>query len=216
MGRLEKIIRLYPVIDASFVKADAMEKTTLDIIRGGARVVQLRAKSVPSGEFLGYARTLRTLTSRRNVLFIVNDRADIALLSGADGVHLGQEDIPVDAVRRLLGKRRIIGLSTHTMKEARKAEEFFKEGSIDYISFGPVFPTDTKTDARRVVGLERLKDVKMSVTVPVVAIGGITGKNILKVVRTGADGAAVISGVLRAGDVEKKVKDLIGRLCHGQ
>ena len=203
------IIRgFYPIIDTAYVRPAELEETALKIISGGARIIQLRAKGVGSGELLRAARVLRSLTRDNNVTFIVNDRVDAAILSRADGVHLGQKDIPVEDARALLGGRAMIGLSTHSLEEALEAQLT----SADYISFGPVFKTGTKTDAEPPKGLDALKEVKQRSRKPVVAIGGITEGLLHDVLKTGVDSVAMISEVLKAKDITSKVSSIVKRI----
>src|SRR3972149_11760655 len=140
---------IYPIIDSSLTLAADIEKTATDIMNGGARIIQFRAKGLSSREFLKSAFIVRRITKDRDVIFIVNDRVDIALIADAGGVHLGQDDMPVKEARRLLGKDSIIGYSTHNLREALEAVQL----PIDYISFGPIFPTRTKKDAQMPKGL---------------------------------------------------------------
>ncbi|MBI5599645.1 MAG: thiamine phosphate synthase [Deltaproteobacteria bacterium] len=212
-----KIPALYPIIDASLVKRStpgALEMAARDVLAGlagqPAGIIQLRAKETGSAEFLGLARILRRIC--RNATFIVNDRVDVALLAGADGVHLGQEDIPAQAARRLLGRGKIIGLSTHNIEEAREAEKLARKGLVDYISFGPVFRTGTKKDARPPVGIAGLKKARKIVTFPLVAIGGINRDNMPWAIGAGADSVAIISAILGAKDIRSETKTLVERL----
>src|SRR5262249_23947879 len=139
-----------------------------EALDGGVDILQLREKALPAREALSLARTLREITARRGVLFIINDRPDLALLSHADGVHVGQDDLPVAAARSLVGDSMLVGVSTHSVDQARAAE---REGA-DYIGVGPVFPTSTK-DAGPTLGSEGLREVLDAVSLPVFAIGGI-------------------------------------------
>lgn len=199
---------LYAVIDTSFVPPGALTGTALKIIEGGCSVFQLRAKGAASGEFLKAAAALSLLASRHNALFVVNDRVDIALVSRAGGVHLGQDDIDIKDARRLLGEAAVIGVSTHGVDEARKAQD----DGADYISFGPVFETRTKKDALAPRGLNALEEVRKSAKVPVVAIGGITEENMGDVISAGADAVAMVSAILGSGDITAKVSSIIKRL----
>lgn len=208
----KKIRGLYAIIDASYVPLEAVERTARDILDGGARMVQLRAKSMGSKYFLTAARAVRDETAKTNAIFIVNDRVDVALLANADGVHLGQEDLPVKEARRLLGAEKLIGLSTHTLEEALAARESYRSGYVDYVSFGPVFPTRTKPDARIPVGLEALAEVRSVIEMPIAAIGGITEGNVESVLKQGADSVAMISEILTSTDVRKKVASLIAKI----
>ena len=196
---------LYPIIDSSLTPAADIEKTATDIINGGARIIQLRAKGLSSREFLKSAFTVRRITKDRDVIFIVNDRVDIALIADAGGVHLGQDDMPVKEARRLLGKDSIIGYSTHNLREALEAVQL----PIDYISFGPIFPTRTKKDAQMPKGLKGLAEVRKTVKIPIVAIGGITKANMIHVLKQGANSVAMISEILAAPDILKKVTKLM-------
>lgn len=170
------------------------------MLAGGARILQLRMKEGPdgwdAGAVLAAARALRRLTRDAGALFVVNDRVDVALLVDADGVHVGQEDLPYQEVRRLVGARRIVGVSTHTVEEARAAEA----AGADYIGFGPMFPTATKRDTRPTRTLDLLREVRAGVGLPIVAIGGITAERIAAVREAGADSVAVISAIVAAPD----------------
>jgi len=190
---------LYAIIDSTYVGLDAAGPCAELLAAGGARLVQLRAKGTESAAMLRASQDIRMALGGK-ALFIVNDRVDIALLSGAEGVHLGQEDIPLKEARRLLPSS-IIGVSTHSLEEAKRAEE---EGA-DYVSFGPIFPTVTKKDADAPKGIKRLCEIASKVDVPVVAIGGITIDNALQVMEAGASSVAVISDILLAADIRDKV-----------
>lgn len=196
---------LYLIIDSFLTPAADIEKTATDIMDGGAKILQLRAKKLSSKEFLETARIIRKITKDRGAVFIVNDRVDIALLTDADGVHLGQNDLPVREARRLLGNDKIIGYSTHNMREARVAKKL----PVDYISFGPIFPTKTKEDAQTPKGIKGLSEIRKAVNIPIVAIGGITETNLIYVLKEGADSAAMISEILTEKDISKKVNRLI-------
>jgi thiamine-phosphate pyrophosphorylase len=155
------------------------------------------------------AKAIKEITAKANALFLVNDRIDIALMAEADGVHIGDADLPPEEARKLLGAGKVIGYSTHTHEEAEGAAKLGAQGLIDYISCGPIFPTKTKKDAHFVVGLEGLSKTRKKTTLPIVAIGGITEANISEVIRAGADSVAVISELLLASDVAAKTKTLI-------
>lgn len=196
---------IYPIIDSSLVTPDNIEKTAEAIIDGGAKILQLRAKSLSSREFLETARIIRKITKDKGTVFIVNDRVDIALLADADGVHLGQNDLPVKEARRLLGNNKIIGYSTHNLREALEAVRL----PVDYISFGPIFPTKTKEDAQMPKGLKGLSEVRKAVEIPIVAIGGITETNMAHVLKEGVESVAMISEILTSLDISKKLNRLI-------
>ena len=176
-------------------------------IAGGAGAIQLRDKELPARELFEIGRQIRDLCRQAGVLFFVNDRPDLALALHADGVHIGQDDLPVAEARRLLdysGRRLILGASAPTPEEARAAE---KQGA-DYVSVGPVFATATKADAGPAVGLETIGHVKSACYLPVVAIGGISAENARSVIEAGADAVAVISAVTRADDMERATREL--------
>ena len=151
------------------------------------------------------AAVLCPLVQKGGGTFIVNDRVDVAKAIGADGVHLGQEDLPLADARAILGPGRLIGISTHNLTQAAEAEA----GGADYIGFGPVFPTETKENPDPVVGVEGLREVRALVRIPVVAIGGITAKNAGGVRAAGADGVAVVSAVLAASDPKAAIAELL-------
>lgn len=201
----DKIRGLYAIIDTSFIALSEAERTAVAMLEGGAKIIQLRAKDAPTGPMLEAARKIRALTVSYGALFMVNDRVDVALLSRADGVHLGNDDIPAEDARKLLGKNSIIGISTHTRDEALAAQ---KRGA-DYISFGPVFATKTKKDALSPRGLEALKQAVEAVSIPVVAIGGINEKDLADVLACGVDAVAIISDILTSKDIGAKVTRII-------
>jgi thiamine-phosphate pyrophosphorylase len=169
-------------------------------VAAGIKTVQLREKQMTKKALYTEALFVRKVTLQHHATFIINDYADIALAVNADGVHLGQEDMPVDRARKILGKRKIIGVSTHSLKQALEAEK----AGADYIGFGPLFATSTK-DAGTPRGLRRLKEVRRQIGIPIVAIGGINRKNIASVLAAGADAAAVMSAVLK-GNISENVK----------
>ena len=171
---------------------------------GGADVVQLRMKDTDGGEMLAMAKGIAELAQQYCKFFIVNDRIDIAILAGADGVHLGQSDIPVEEARRLTGDEFIIGISVSTVEEAVKAVE---EGA-DYLGVGAIFNTSTKPDADQGIGLDTLMEIREAVDVPVVAIGGINKGNINDVVKAGADGVAVVSAIMAKPDIKAAAHEL--------
>ncbi len=187
-------VRLYVLLTSRLCRRDALE-TAAAAIEGGAECLQLREKHLPDRERLDLARRLREVTARGDALLIVNDRPDVAAAAGADGVHLGQDDLPVAAARRVLPSRCIVGKSTHTPAQARSAD---REGA-DYIAVGPMFPTTTK-DAGPIAGPEALRRVVQEISRPVVAVGGITAENVGSVVEAGARCVAVCSAVIAADD----------------
>jgi thiamine-phosphate pyrophosphorylase len=172
---------------------------------GGAAVVQLRAKRATDREILAWAEALRELTRRAGALFFVNDRFDLALAAGADGVHLGQEDLPPARIPVRLREALLVGRSTHTLAEARAA----RAEPVDYVAFGPVFGTTSKESPHGPRGLELLRESARAVApLPLVAIGGIHAGNAARAIAAGAAGVAVISAVAGAGDAEAAAREL--------
>lgn len=178
------------------------EEAVLTILKSGIRWIQYRGKGKTKKEMFNKASRLREITKNFNACFIINDYADIALAVDADGVHLGQKDLPLKEARNILGNK-IIGISTHNLNEAIDAE---KDGA-DYIGFGSIFPTTTKDDAV-VQGLDALRNVKGSVNIPVIAIGGINTDNVRYVFDAGCDGVAVSSGLL-AGNIKENAEKFL-------
>jgi thiamine-phosphate pyrophosphorylase len=185
--------------DLSFL--DLAEK----LCAGGTRLLQLRVKDLPSRELLTLAQQVREVCRRRGCLLIINDRADIALAVDADGVHVGQEDLPLAAARKVLGPHKIVGVSTHDSAQAREAER----GGADYIGFGPLFGTTTKATGYSARGLEQLREIRAVVRLPIVAIGGITAERAPSALAAGADAVAMISDLVLAGDVAKRVRETL-------
>jgi thiamine-phosphate pyrophosphorylase len=208
----KRIRGLYAIIDTSYVPFQKAGRQAREILSAGVGIVQLRAKGAGSGELLEAARLIRMAAREAGALFIVNDRVDVAILTDADGVHLGQDDIPVEAARGLLGKEKIIGFSTHNMEEVNAADELARSGFVDYISFGPLFPTTTKPDARAPVGLTGLREARKRTTLPITAIGGITPENVEEVLAEGPAAVAMISSILKAKDVQKRTSELVEKI----
>jgi thiamine-phosphate pyrophosphorylase len=174
------------------------------LLDSGARILQLRLKDYPSRDLLTIATAIAVLCHERGALFIVNDRADIAKLAGADGVHVGQDDLPLAAARMIVGDSMIVGVSTHSVEQARAAEA----GGADYIGFGAIYSGGLKNVANA-QGLERLRAVRAAVKLPIVAIGGITEATVPAVLEAGADAVAVITDIVRAPDLTAKVRALL-------
>jgi thiamine-phosphate pyrophosphorylase len=174
-----------------------------EAVSGGCTMVQVREKAASARAFYRLAVEMRKLAKRLHVPLIVNDRLDIALAVGADGVHLGQQDMPVEAARRLFGGG-VVGISAGTAAQAVLAEE----GGADYIGAGAVFPTSSKDDAGTAIGLERLREICAAVKIPVIAIGGIHAENAPAVMRCGASGVAVISAILSKPDAREAAREL--------
>lgn len=197
---------LYAILDPAQAKDRSLFYVLTDLLAGGARIIQLRAKDLTSSEFYRLAIEARDLTRRAGCLFIVNDRVDIAMVSHADGVHLGQDDLPLAVARRLMGREKIIGISTHDLAQGEEAE---REGA-DYIGFGPIFGTATKHTGYSARGIETLRQMCKTVNVPIVAIGGVTESNVQQVWDAGANAAAIITDIMGAEDVMEKVKRILG------
>lgn len=182
-------------------------ETARQAIAGGANIIQFREKQKGARECLEIAVTIRDLCREQGVIFIVNDRLDIALLAEADGVHLGQEDLPAPLAKNILQEkapRMLLGISTHSLEQAQKAE---KEGA-DYIGLGPIFPTASKETGYSPLGTKIIIQVKKAVDLPLLAISGINAQNAPLCIQAGADGVAVISAVSRAQDLRAAAKEL--------
>ena len=196
-------LSLYLVTD----KSDDVDKflnTIEEAIKGGVTVVQIREKTAETLDFYNLALKVKEITTKYNVPLIINDRVDVALAIDADGVHVGQSDMPCDVTRRLIGEDKILGVSAATVEEARKAE---KDGA-DYIGTGAVFPTATKDDAPSVTKQD-LKDVVDSINIPVVAIGGINLENASQLKDTGIAGLSVVSAIMSSDNPKKSSEELL-------
>ena len=197
--------RLHVITDAEASRGRTHLQVAEAAIAGGADVLQLRDKEAPTGRLYREALQLRRLTRDAKVPFIVNDRLDIALAVDADGLHVGQSDLPASVARKLLGPGRILGVSAETVEEAVRAE---KDGA-DYLGVGPVFEArGTKPDAGEPVGVDRIARIRRHCRLPIVAIGGINADNARQVREAGADGAAVISAIVSADDISLAVRRL--------
>ena len=195
---------LYIITDETIGRGRTHVEIAERAIAGGVDAIQLRDKFRSSGEMVRVGKTLREITHRSSTLFIVNDRLDVALACGADGVHLGQGDLRTDVARQIAPPGFIIGVSVSTPDEALQAEQ---EGA-DYVALSPTFSTGSKADAGPGHGLDILREIRKNVTLPVIAIGGITRENIREVFAAGADGVAVISAVVGAADITVAARDL--------
>lgn len=195
---------LYLVTDSGLSRGRSHEEIVTCAIRGGVSVVQLREKDCCTRDMIEMGRRILTVCRAHKVPLIINDRLDVALAVDADGIHVGQEDMPVPIARKLLGPKKILGVTAHTVEETLKAIE---EGA-DYIGAGPIFVTATKADAGQPIGLEGLKKIAAACSVPIVAISGINVANAEAVIRAGAAGVAVVSAIVSAEDVEEAAKKL--------
>ena len=184
--------KIYPITDVSITNLSHLEQTKR-LVAGGAKIIQLREKTASSAEFYEAAQEVMLFARKRNVKIIINDRVDIALAVGADGVHLGQNDLPPDQARKILGEKAIIGFSTHNIEQALEAVKL----PINYLAIGPIFATNTKENPDAIVGIEGLSKVREAVgDFPLVAIGGINFENARNILANGADSIAVISAIL--------------------
>lgn len=194
-----KDFHLYVITGEQFHPGRSYLEVIEEAIQGGADIIQLREKNKTKKELLHMARALRELTRRYDVPLIINDHLDLALAVDADGVHLGQDDLPLVEARKILGPDKIIGISTHALEEALQAE---KDGA-DYIGVGPVFPTKSKVDVVDPVGLSYVEEVAEHISIPFVAIGGIKLHNLDSVLASGARRIAVISAIVGAERVRE-------------
>jgi len=199
---------LYVILDPSICPSRPLRDALTQSADAGARIFQYRNKAASMKEACAEALPIRKIAADLGLLFIVNDRCDLALAMDADGVHLGQEDLPYVDARKVMGPNRIIGLSTHNTEQVREAERL----KPNYIAFGPIFTPGSKQDHDPVVGIEGLRVVRSLTSLPIFAIGGIRVEQVSEVMRAGANGVAVISAVLNAPDVKQAVQDLISQL----
>jgi len=205
--KTERIAGVYLILDTESLKGrDGLEVTRI-ATRAGAHVVQLRDKTLPRGELLTLAENVRKVCAESGALFIVNDYLDVALASGADGLHVGQGDLPVAAARGLLPADKIVGCSAAVVEEAVRA----REDGADYVAVGSIYESPSKSGTR-LAGLETLREVRHRVSLPLVAIGGINEENAAEVMEAGADAVAVISAVLGAGDIEDACRRLTAKI----
>jgi thiamine-phosphate pyrophosphorylase len=197
--------RLYAIIDPAQSGGRSPFEVAAALLAAGVRLIQLRDKQASSRDLYATAQQLAAYIWEQGGTFIVNDRADVALAVGADGVHLGQDDLPVESARAILGPGKMIGYSTHVLEQVREADRT----SANYIAFGPVFPTTSKMNPDAVVGLEGLRAARKATRKPLVAIGGITLENARAVIEAGADSVAIIRGLLEARDVRAQAEDFL-------
>lgn len=194
---------LYAVTDRAWTGRQTLYEQVEAALRGGVTCVQLREKELDEDAFLREAKELCALCRRYGVPFIVNDNVDIAIACGADGIHVGQEDMAAGEVRKRVGEDMILGVSVHTVEEARRAVE----NGADYLGLGAVFPTSTKTDVDQMSN-ETLRAICGAVEVPITAIGGLNRSNILQLSGSGVDGVALVSAIFSAEDIEGACREL--------
>lgn len=196
-------LSLYLVTDNS-ENEEKFLKTIEEAIKGGVSVVQIREKTADTLEFYNLALKVKEITTKYDIPLIINDRVDVALAIDADGVHVGQSDMPCDVTRKLIGENKILGVSAATISEAKKAES----DGADYIGTGAVFPTATKDDAPKITKKD-LSDITKSINIPVVAIGGITLENASELKDTGIAGLSVVSAIMSADNPKKASEELL-------
>ncbi len=193
---------IYPITDKKLAQKSSHLSIVKELVRGGARFIQVRDKSTPARELLRDLRQCAEFAAARGVTLIVNDRCDLILSSGTMGVHLGQDDLPPEAARSILGNEKVIGFSTHSLKQVEKSLDL----PIQYIGFGPIYATSTKENALPAVGLRRLAQACRLSPVPVVAIGGIGLDQVREVLETGAASVAVISALMESKDLARQMQ----------
>ncbi|HUX08477.1 MAG TPA: thiamine phosphate synthase [Acidobacteriota bacterium] len=199
---------IYPLTDRILAGSLPIGEIIEGLCSGGARLIQLREKDVTTREFLEIALEAVQAARKRGARLLINDRVDIACLADADGVHLGDEDLPAADARRLLGPKAIIGISCHSLDDVEAAAG----EPVDYIAVGPVFPTETKVLRFPVVGTELVRKARRLTGLPLVAIGGIRRENAVEVIAAGADGLAVISELMVAGEIERRTRELVAAI----
>lgn len=200
--------RLYVITGEEFHPGRPLLEVMKEALEGGADFIQLRDKKSTKKQILEKAKALRELTKQYNVPFIVNDHIDIAIAVNADGVHLGQDDLPLREARNIIGDKKIIGISTHSLEQARAAER----GGADYIGVGPIFPTQTKEDVVELVTLSYLREVVENISIPFVPIGGIKLHNVDEVLDAGAKNVCVVSEVVGSEDVKGTCEAFIKKI----
>lgn len=199
----KKYMQLYAVTDRAWTGNKTLYEQIKEALENGVTCVQLREKNLDEASFIEEAKKISVLCRQYNTPFIVNDNVNVAIASNADGIHIGQEDMGLKDVREIVGENMIIGISAHTVEEAK----FAQENGADYIGIGAVFETSTKNDVD-VIPYEKVKSICDAVDIPKVAIGGINAENILKLKGSGIDGVAVVSAIFGAKDIGKATKEL--------
>lgn len=199
----KKYMQLYAVTDRAWTGNKTLYEQIKEALENGVTCVQLREKNLDEASFIEEAKKISVLCRQYNTPFIVNDNVNVAIASNADGIHIGQEDMGLKDVREIVGENMIIGISAHTVEEAK----FAQENGADYIGIGAVFETSTKNDVE-VIPYEKVKSICDAVDIPKVAIGGINAENILKLKGSGIDGVAVVSAIFGAKDIGKATKEL--------
>jgi thiamine-phosphate pyrophosphorylase len=201
----EPLFRLYLITDRHQTSGRSLIDIVKEALAGGVKAVQLREKDLPIRELLLLAEEMRKITKEAGALLFINGRIDVTMAVEADGIHLGQSDLPVDVARNIVGNRFMIGVSTHNLIEAKEAET----GGADFITFGPVYETPSKLKYGKAIGIEALKEAKGGVSIPVYAIGGIKSGDIKQILEARADGVAIISAIIGAKEPKKAVEELL-------
>ena len=199
---------LYAIIDPAQSGGRSPLEVAAALLAAGVRLIQLRDKQASSRDLYATAQQLRAYIREQGGTFIVNDRADVGLAVGAEGVHVGQDDLPVESARAILGPGKMIGYSTHVLEQVREADR----SSANYIAFGPIFATTSKANPDAVVGLGGLREARKATRKPLVAIGGITLKNARAVIEAGADSVAVIRGLVGDHDIRRRAEEFLEQL----
>lgn len=194
---------LYLVTDRSLMSSATLSEAVEQAVLGGCTMVQLREKRISSLDFFNLAKEIKNITRKYNVPLIINDRIDIAMSVGADGVHIGQSDIPARAARRIIGKKMLLGVSASCLREAVQAQN----DGADYLGVGAVFPTGTKNDAKA-VSFDELRKIRREISLPIVAIGGINEENVNCFTGIGIDGLAVVSAVISKPNIREAAASL--------
>jgi thiamine-phosphate pyrophosphorylase len=197
--------RLYAIIDPAQGGGRSSVEVAAALLAAGVRLIQYRDKQASSRELYESAQQVAECVRQTGGTIIVNDRADVARAVDADGVHVGQDDLPVESARALLGPGKLVGYSTHVLEQVREADA----SSADYIAFGPIFPTTSKANPDRVVGLSGLREARKATRKPLVAIGGITLQTARAIIEAGADSIAVISALVGASDIRARAREFL-------
>ena len=204
----EGVLDFYFITNRKLSRKPVLE-TVADAVRGGARIIQYREKDLPMPEIIQQAHAIAELCRASGVLFIVNDYVDVAVSVDADGLHIGRNDVPYLIARDAMGADKIVGVSVRSAWQAVEAER----AGADYVGLGPIFPTETKRDAGRAIGVQAIAEARRRLRIPIVAIGGITLENCAEVVRAGADGVAAISDVVGREDIAERVAEFRRRVA---
>jgi thiamine-phosphate pyrophosphorylase len=205
--RFPKDIGLYFITDRNLTRKSIVDDV-ISALKAGVKVIQYREKELSTKEMYQEAKVIRELTYKNDALFIINDRIDISLAVDADGIHIGQDDMPFEKAREILGQDKIIGLTVHNVDEAMVGESLM----ADYLGVSPIFATNTKKDAGKPAGIKLIEDIKEKVNIPLVAIGGINLSNVGQILETGVKNVAVISAIVASDDVELECKKFIGKI----